>query len=142
MSECKRARHRRARPSLHAAWKAATVIERRRFVAELLVELLPQIGPSHARTPSPPALLAAAPALDEFLSRCVVKSPGGRVQSAVLYEAYRQLALGRGEEPLTHKAVSAQLSRRGFAKRHSNLVWWLGISLVPTEAPVGGADVG
>lgn len=124
------------RPSLRAAWKAASITERRRFIAELLVDLVP-------RTPAPATVARStpideAPGLEAFLSSCVVKSPGGRVQSATLYEAYRQFAFTRGEEPLTHKAVSTQLSKRGYLKRHSNVVLWLGIRLV-TAATHGGA---
>lgn len=142
MSECKHARHRRARPSLHAAWKAASTIERRRFIAHILVELLPPLGAPVPPAPAKPARsspVGSDATLDEFLSRCVVKSPGDRVQSSVvLYEAYRRLAFSLDREPVSQKAFSTRLSDRSYVKLHSSMVWWVGIRLV-ASAP-GGAQ--
>lgn len=125
----------RARPSLRSAWKSASITERRRFIAELLVDLLP-------RTPAPATSVRVIPAcdatIDEFFARCVVRSSGDYVQSAALYESYRGLCLSLDREPITHKAFSIQVSRRGYAKKHSSVILWVGLNLVAQTAP-GGA---
>lgn len=124
----------RRRPSLRAAWKAASILERRRFVAELLVELLPAAAPPQAPglpLRSPPA---GAATLNDFLCRYVVKSPGDRVQSSALYEGYRRVALSLDQEPISQKAFSTRLSERGYVKRQSSVIWWVGISLVESAA--------
>lgn len=121
--------HRRV--TLRAAWKAASIIERRRFVAELLVELLP---PETPRRPPPSAPPAADPTVDEFLSRCVVKSLGDRVQSSVLYASYRRSCLSLDREPVSQKAFSTRLVERGHIKRQSSVIWFVGIKLVDIAA--------
>jgi hypothetical protein len=125
----------RARVALRAAWKAASIIERRRFVAELLVELLPTGAPPQAPAPARSSP-SADPTLDEFLARCVVKSPGDRVQSSALYDAYRRLALSLDREPISQKAFSTRLSERGYVKRQSSVIWWVGVALI--ESAAGG----
>ncbi|MFT4115595.1 primase-like DNA-binding domain-containing protein [Bradyrhizobium sp.] len=120
----------RHRVTLRAAWKAASIIERRRFVAELLVELLP---PETPRRPAPSAP-TADPTVDEFLSRCVVKSPGDRVQSSALYASYRRLCFSLDREPLSQKAFSTRLVERGHVKRQSSVIWFVGIKLVDIAA--------
>lgn len=124
----------RARPSLRAAWKAASILERRRFIAELMVDLLPPLllgaSPTPVLTTKAGSSSIGDATLDEFLSRCVVKSPGGRVQSSMLYESYRQLCLANDREPISQKAFSTRLSERGYAKRQSSVIWWVGIQLI------------
>lgn len=125
------------RVTLRAAWKSASAIERRRFIAEILVDhlLSPAIG-------APPPPLPAAPArpvddvpdLETFLSICVVRSPGDRVQSSALYERYRSLALSLDRSPMTQKAFSIQLCKRGYVKRQSSVIWFVGIKLVDVAA--------
>lgn len=128
-------RPRRARPSLRSAWNAASLTERRRFVAELLIDLLP-------RTPAPVTSVRAAPAgdatVDEFFARCVVRSPGDCVQSAVLYESYRRLCLSLDRGPISHKAFSTHAIRRGFNRKQSSVIFWLDLKLIAPSAP-GGA---
>ena len=122
-------RHNRSprRVTLRAAWKAASMIERRRFVAELLVELLPKEAPARRPVLSAPA---PDPTVDDFLSRCVVKSPGDRVQSSALYASYRRLCFSLDREPVSQKAFSTRLVERGHVKRQSSVIWFVGIKLV------------
>ncbi|MET4490696.1 hypothetical protein [Bradyrhizobium sp. LA7.1] len=136
MTELIHKKPRRARPSLRAAWKAASVIERRRFIAELLVDLLP-------RTPAPTTTGKSSPAgdatVDEFFARCVAKSAGDCVQSAALYESYRGLCSSLDQEPISHKAFSIQVSRRGFVRKQSSVIFWVDLKLIAPSAP-GGAS--
>lgn len=121
----------RRRTTLRAAWKTASIIDRRRFVAELLVELLPKEAAAGRPVPSSPV---PDPTFDDFLSRCVVKSPGDRVQSSALYASYRRLCFSLDREPISQKAFSTRLVERGHVKRQSSVIWFVGIKLVDIAA--------
>ncbi|MBH5372945.1 hypothetical protein [Bradyrhizobium glycinis] len=127
MTEAIHKKARRARPSLRSAWKAASVTERRRFIAELLVDLVP-------RTPAPATMTRSTPpgdpTVDEFFARCVVRSPGDRVQSSVLYERYQRVCALLDRGPISHKAFSLRVSSRGCVKLQSSVIWWVDIKLV------------
>ena len=72
-------------------------------------------------------------ALDAFLTACVRPDAGGRVQSSVLHRAYCAWSAAVGAAPMTATAMGRALKARGIEKKMSNVIWWVGITLVTPE---------
>jgi hypothetical protein len=111
---------------VRSAWSAAGSIARRQFLAELLPAIC-RVEPQQQRATKVPDGYGSA--LDSFLKRHVVPSPGDRVQSSALYAHYRRTCLAAKSDPLTHTRFSRLLKERGYKKLHSNIVYWVGIKL-------------
>ncbi|SHN86744.1 DNA primase family protein [Bradyrhizobium erythrophlei] len=68
--------------------------------------------------------------LSRFLSTCVEKSPGERVQSSMLYAVFEAWCKSSGETVWKQKGFSMAMDERGFKRMHSDGVWFLDIKLV------------
>jgi putative DNA primase/helicase len=67
--------------------------------------------------------------LGRFLAMATEPEPEGRVQSSHLYEVYQAWAKFASEAEWTQKGFSGAMADRGFRKKTSNGVWWLGLKL-------------
>jgi putative DNA primase/helicase len=68
--------------------------------------------------------------LSRFLSTCVEKSLGGRVQSSMLYAVFEAWCKSSGETVWKQKGFSMAMDERGFKRMHSDGVWFLDIKLL------------
>jgi putative DNA primase/helicase len=69
--------------------------------------------------------------LGRFLATCVVDSIGKRTKSSELHEVYVAWAKANGEDEWSNKGFSQAMTERGYTKKHSDVIWWLDIELVP-----------
>ena len=116
---------------LWAAWTAAGGTARQQFLAELYAPVC-----RIERRPRTNKLAEFyGSALENYLQRHVVVSPGDRIRSATLYDHYRRVCLSRGDEPTTHTRFSRLLKARGYKSLLSNFVWWVGIKVVDDGGP-------
>lgn len=78
------------------------------------------------------------PDVDQFLSeRCRSgREVTARVRSPLLHQAYCNWAEARGERPLSLKRFGDAMRWRGFERKQSNGIWWLGIDLLPSPRPL------
>ncbi|ODA67114.1 hypothetical protein A7A08_01860 [Methyloligella halotolerans] len=67
--------------------------------------------------------------LGRFLSACVDPSPGERVQSSVMFETFKAWGKVNDGPEWSNKGFSAAMSDRGFAKKQSDVIWWLNVRL-------------
>ncbi len=67
--------------------------------------------------------------LGRFLEMATAMEPEARAQSSRLYEVYQAWAKFAGEGEWTQKGFSAAMADRGFRKKTSNGVWWLGLKM-------------
>lgn len=67
--------------------------------------------------------------LGRFLGMATEPEAEGKIQSSKLYEVYQAWAKFASEAEWTQKGFSGAMSDRGFRKKTSNGVWWLGLRL-------------
>ncbi|MEV4934590.1 DNA primase [Sphingobium sp. LSP13-1-1.1] len=68
--------------------------------------------------------------LARFLKLCTAQDPQGRVQSSRLYEVFQAWCKAAGEKEWTPVGFSKAMLDKGFVKKTSNGVQWLGMRLV------------
>ncbi|HEY1605607.1 MAG TPA: phage/plasmid primase, P4 family [Allosphingosinicella sp.] len=68
--------------------------------------------------------------LARFLRLCTEHDPGGRVQSSKLHEVFVAWCKAAGEKEWTQKGFSKAMADKGFAKKASDGMQWLGLKLV------------
>lgn len=68
--------------------------------------------------------------LARFLKLCTAQEPQGRIQSSRLYEVFQAWCKAAGEKEWTPVGFSKALLDKGFVKKTSNGVQWLGMRLV------------
>lgn len=68
--------------------------------------------------------------LARFLGTCVVDDPQGRVQSSHLYEVFVAWTTAAGETEWKQKGFTKAMLDKGFKKKASNGIQWLGIKLI------------
>lgn len=67
--------------------------------------------------------------LQRFLSDYTVSSPGDRVQSSKLYQAFEVWCRALGATACTQRSFSLAMADAGYRRMHSNVVFFLDISL-------------
>lgn len=68
--------------------------------------------------------------LARFLKMCVEDDAKGRVQSSELHAVFAAWAKAAGEKEWTQVGFSKAMRDKGFEKKASDGIWWLGIRLV------------
>lgn len=68
--------------------------------------------------------------LSRFINYCTVPKADGRIQSSKLFEVYEAFSKAAGDTPWKQKGFSDAMKNKGFAKKASNGMHWLGIELV------------
>lgn len=88
----------------------------------------------------PKAVLAATAAyrcemdlLGSFMAECCIVGDGRQVHAKDFRAAYENWCQQQGERPISQRRLGAALSERGFAKRHSNGTWYIGLGLADLE---------
>lgn len=71
--------------------------------------------------------------LGRFLALCVEQAEGERVQSSVMHATFNAWALWAGEKQWSQRGFSMAMEDRGFEKKQSNTIQWLGVRLRFTE---------
>lgn len=72
----------------------------------------------------------ASDPLARFLRLCTVDDPESRVQSSKLYDVFAAWARAAGETEWKQKGFSNAMTERGFEKKASDGMQWLGLKLV------------
>ena len=68
--------------------------------------------------------------IGQFLAECTNTDSAGEVDTALLYESYRNWALNSGLRPASKVSLGRRLTERGFAGRKSSgRRYWIGITL-------------
>lgn len=67
--------------------------------------------------------------LGRFLGHCVEAAPGERVQSSVMFATFKAWGTVNDGPDWSNKGFSAAMSDRGFAKKQSDVMWWLNVRL-------------
>lgn len=70
--------------------------------------------------------------LARFLKMCTRVDPVGRIQSSKLHEVFVAWCKAAGEKDWTNKGLSKAMSDKGFTKKASDGMQWLGLRLVHT----------
>ncbi|MGD9924517.1 MAG: phage/plasmid primase, P4 family, partial [Pseudorhodoplanes sp.] len=68
--------------------------------------------------------------LGRFLEACTEPDPQGRVQSSTLHAVFCAWADANGSSKWSGRGFSLAMSERGFHKKQSDVMWWLGLKLV------------
>lgn len=68
--------------------------------------------------------------LARFLRLCTVHDPASRVQSSKLHEVFAAWCKAAGEKEWTQKGFSKAMADKGFAKKASDGMQWLGLKLI------------
>lgn len=68
--------------------------------------------------------------LARFLKLCTAQDPQGRIQSSRLYEVFLGWCKAAGEKEWTQKGFSKAMLDKGFTKKASDGMQWLGIRLI------------
>jgi putative DNA primase/helicase len=80
------------------------------------------------------AYKADSDAVGRFIDECLYPTQFGTVPSARLFAEWQKWSLANGEEPVTQKAFSEELVRRGFEKKHTNRgKVWQGFTLLNSD---------
>lgn len=104
-----------------------------RLVAGLLDYLANGLVEPQAVTEATSAYRDASDPLARFLRLCTVEEESGRVQSSRLYEvfvAWSKAAGEQGRHEWSNKGFSSAMTEKGYEKKQSNGVQWLGLRLV------------
>jgi putative DNA primase/helicase len=68
--------------------------------------------------------------IGRFTSECCLTGPDYRIRASVLYAAYVGWTKTSNEgEPMSLRAFGEEIERRGFQKKESHGVWYLGVAL-------------
>lgn len=85
----------------------------------------------------PEAIVAATDAfraesdpLGRFVAACLVAREGSRIQSSSLYRLYQAWCVANSEKAWTATGFSRALAERGFARKQSNVMYWLEVAAV------------
>jgi len=68
--------------------------------------------------------------LGGFLDECCYVNPTVMIKAKDLYRCYTQYAEGAREAVLSQTAFGAAMTERGFERRKSNGVWYIGVALL------------
>lgn len=80
------------------------------------------------------AYKADSDAVGRFIGERLYLTPAGHVQSSVLYAEWQKWCASSGEDPVTQKAFSEELSRRGYGKAPTRRgVLWKGFTLLTSD---------
>lgn len=66
--------------------------------------------------------------LGRFITLCLQKEAGSRVQSSHLYKLYKAWAEAAGETAWSQMGFSAAMADRGYRKKQSNTIHWLDVA--------------
>jgi putative DNA primase/helicase len=66
--------------------------------------------------------------LGRFVEVCVERREGSKIQSSLLHRLYQAWCVANGEKAWSAKGFSLALGERGYAKRQSNVMWWLDVA--------------
>jgi putative DNA primase/helicase len=72
--------------------------------------------------------------LGRFLATCVKVAEGKRVQSSEMHKVFNAWAKASGVREWTNTGLSRALSDRGYVSKHSNVMWWLDVTLVKSTS--------
>ncbi len=72
---------------------------------------------------------SAQDVLGGFLYECCIKGPDYSIRAGQLYSAYLEWAKRTGEEAVSQRKFGESMTERGFGRRDSNGVWYLGIAI-------------
>ncbi len=84
-----------------------------------------RVEPARSRVPSEDE--SQAHPVDEFLVTCVQRQAGAEVNADRLHRLYCAFAAARQLPPFSIIRFSRELQARGFRRRRSNVVYWVGL---------------
>jgi len=80
--------------------------------------------------------------LGRFLSHCIEDDTSARVQSSELYKVFCAWARASGEREWTATGFGKAMRERGYKKKQSNFIYWLGLKLIRSASEFEPAGVG
>jgi putative DNA primase/helicase len=96
---------------------------------------------------TPPAVMAATQeyrqeqdALNSFFEECCIAETGAQITAKELYTRYTSWCEENGERAESQRKFGQRLAERGFTKRKSSVILWLGLRLAKDGEPA--RDVG